>query len=140
MFRLCMQKNFHVFKMTCLGTMYNKSYTRRSFSKMCKHWKSERKKYTFSIFFLLQPTFQTSTHVYRIHTEKYSPKSYVVNFHTQMSSTQSEERMTVFTREKYVTSNKNRERHFLMCEKHDTSNPREDKGYREGIPHTQPIP
>ena len=42
-----------------------------------------------------------------IHTEKYSPKSYVVNFHTQMSSTQSEERTMVFTREKYDTSNKN---------------------------------
>ena len=77
---------------------------------MCKHWKSERKKDTFSIFFLLQPTFQTfqtSTRVYYIHTEKYSPKSYVVNFHTQMSSTQSEERTMVFTLEKYDTSNKN---------------------------------
>ena len=58
MFRLCMQKNFHVLKLTCLDTMYNKSYTRRSLSKMCKHWKSERKKCTFSISFLLQPTFQ----------------------------------------------------------------------------------
>ena len=29
---------------------------------------------------------------YYIHTEKYSPKSYVVNFRTQISSSQSEER------------------------------------------------
>ena len=37
---------------------------------------------------------------YYIHTEKYSPKSYVVNFRTQISSSQSEERPMVFTREK----------------------------------------
>ena len=30
-------------------------------------------------------------HIYYIHTEKYSPKSCVVNFDTQMSSSQSEE-------------------------------------------------
>jgi len=41
---------------------------------------------------------------YHIHTEKYSPKSYVVNFHTQMNSSQSEERTMVFTREKNDTS------------------------------------
>ena len=35
-----------------------------------------------------------------IHTEKYSPKSCVVNFDTQMSSRQSEEWTMVFTREK----------------------------------------
>ena len=35
----------------------------------------------------------------------------------QMSSSQSEERTTVFTREKNDTSNKNRERCFFMCEK-----------------------
>ena len=57
-----------------------------------------------------------------IHTEKYSPKSYVVNFHTQISSSQSEERTMVFTREKNDTSNQNRERCFFMCEKNDTSN------------------
>ena len=41
-----------------------------------------------------------------VHTEKYSPKIYVVNFHTQMSSSQSEERTMVFTSEKkwYVQS------------------------------------
>ena len=33
---------------------------------------------------------------YYIHTEKYSPKSYVVNFRTQISSSQSEER-TMFS-------------------------------------------
>ena len=43
--------------------------------------------------------------VYYIHTEKYSPKSYVVNFRTQISSSQSEERTMVFTREKNDTSN-----------------------------------
>ena len=37
---------------------------------------------------------------YYIHTEKYSSKSYVVNFRTQISSSQSEERTMVFTREK----------------------------------------
>ena len=33
---------------------------------------------------------------YYIHTEKYSPKSYVVNFRTQISSSQSEERTIFF--------------------------------------------
>ena len=60
--------------------------------------------------------------VYYIHTEKYSPKSYVVNFRTQISSSQSEERTMVFTREKNDTSNQNRERCFFTCEKNDTSN------------------
>ena len=50
---------------------------------------------------------------YYIHTEKYSPKSYVVNFRTQISSSQSEERTMVFTREKNHTSNQNRERCFF---------------------------
>ena len=39
---------------------------------------------------------------YYIHTEKYSPKSYVVNFRTQISSSQSEERTMVFTRAKMI--------------------------------------
>ena len=60
--------------------------------------------------------------LYYIHTEKYSPKSYVVNFRTQTSSSQSEERTMVFTREKNDTSNQNRERCFFTCEKNDTSN------------------
>ena len=59
---------------------------------------------------------------YYIHTEKYSPKSYVVNFRTQISYSQSEERTMVFTREKNDTSNQNRERCFFTCEKNDTSN------------------
>ena len=42
---------------------------------------------------------------YYIHTEKYSPKSYVVNFRTQISSSQSEEQTMVFTRERNDTSN-----------------------------------
>ena len=35
--------------------------------------------------------------IYYIYTEKYSPKSYVVNFRTQISSSQSEKRTMVFT-------------------------------------------
>ena len=45
--------------------------------------------------------------VYYIHTEKYSPKSYVVNFRTQISYSQSEERTIFLTREKIDTSNQN---------------------------------
>ena len=47
---------------------------------------------------------------YYTHTEKYSPKSYVVNFRTQISSSQSEERTMVFTREKNDTSNQKPQR------------------------------
>ena len=60
--------------------------------------------------------------VYYIHTENYSPKSYVVNFRTQISSSQSEERTMIFTSEKNDTSNQNRERCFFTCEKNNTSN------------------
>ena len=60
-----------------------------------------------------------STLLYYIHTEKYSPKSYVVHFRTQISSSQSEERTMVFTCEKNDTSNQNRERCFFTCEKND---------------------
>ena len=63
-----------------------------------------------------------NTPIYYIHTEKYSPKSYVVNFRTQISSSQSEERTMVFTREKNDTSNQKRARCFFACEKNDTSN------------------
>ena len=49
---------------------------------------------------------------YYIHIEKYSPKGYVENFRTQISSSQSEERTMVFTSEKNDTSNQNRERCF----------------------------
>ena len=66
--------------------------------------------------------FESETLIYYIHTEKYSRKSYVVNFRTQISSNQSEERTMVFTLEKNDTSNQNRERCFFMCEKNDTSN------------------
>ena len=62
--------------------------------------------------------------LYYIHTEKYSPKSYVVNFRTQISYSQSEERTMVFTREKNDTSNQNSKRCFFTCEKNDTSNQR----------------
>ena len=55
--------------------------------------------------------------IYYIHTEKYSPKSYVVNFRTQMSSSQSEERTMVFTREKNDTSNQNRDNVFSRVRK-----------------------
>lgn len=42
-----------------------------------------------------------------MHTEIYSLKGYVV-FHTQITSSQSEERMMFFTCEKNGTSNQNR--------------------------------
>ena len=53
-------------------------------------------------------------YIYYIHTEKYSPKSGVVNLDTQMSSSQSEEWTMVFTCEKNDTSNQNRERCLKM--------------------------
>ena len=72
---------------------------------------------------------------YYIHTEKYSPKSYVVNFRSQISSSQSEERTMVFTCEKNDTSNQNRERCFFTCEKNDTSNQKPQRcGFRAKIP------
>ena len=55
--------------------------------------------------------------LYYILTEKYSPKSYVVIFRTQISSSQPEERTMVFTREKNDTSNRNRERCFSRVKK-----------------------
>ena len=54
---------------------------------------------------------------YYIHTEKHSQKSYVVNFRSQISSSPSEERTMVFTREKNDTSNRNRERCFSRVRK-----------------------
>ena len=63
-----------------------------------------------------------NTLFYYMNTEKFSPKSYVVNFRTQISSSQSEERTMVFKREKNDTSNQNRERCFFTCEKNDTPN------------------
>ena len=48
--------------------------------------------------------------VYYINNEKYSPNSYVVNFRTQISSSQSEERTMVFTREKNDTSSQKPQR------------------------------
>ena len=44
----------------------------------------------------------TNKYVYYKDTEKYSPNSYVVNFRTQISSSQSEERTMVFTRAKMI--------------------------------------
>ena len=41
-----------------------------------------------------------TVYIYHIHTEKYSQKSYLVNFHTEMSSSQSEERTMFFICEK----------------------------------------
>ena len=55
--------------------------------------------------------------VYYINDGKYSPNSYVANFRTQISSSQSEERTMVFTGGKNDTSNQNRERCFFTCEK-----------------------
>ena len=48
--------------------------------------------------------------IYYLFAEKYSPKSWVVNFDTQMSSSQSEEWTVVFTREKNDTSNQKPQR------------------------------
>ena len=70
----------------------------------------------------LDGNFPRRSSFYYIHTEKYSPKRCVVNFDTQMSSSQSEEWAMVFTREKNDTSNQNRERRFFTCEKNNTSN------------------
>ena len=56
--------------------------------------------------------------IYYIHTKKYSPKSYVVNFYTKMSSSQSEERTMFFTREKKNVQSKVTEVcefHFSAC-------------------------
>ena len=55
--------------------------------------------------------------VYYIHTEKYSPKSYAVNFRTQISSSQSEERTMVFTREKWYVQSESRKMFFHVLEK-----------------------
>ena len=57
-----------------------------------------------------------------VYTEKYSPKSYVINFHMQMSSSQWEEQRWFSHMKKNDTFNKNRERCFFTCEKNDTSN------------------
>ena len=43
---------------------------------------------------------------YYIRTEKYTPKSYVVNFHTQIGSSPSKEWTVVYTREENDTSNR----------------------------------
>ena len=53
---------------------------------------------------------------YYIHTEKYSPKIYVVNFRTHISSSQSEERTMVFTRERNDTSNQKRQNSPLLLQ------------------------
>ena len=58
--------------------------------------------------------YQKPWYIYYIHTEKYSPKSYVVHFHTQMNSIQSDEWTMVFTCEENDTSNKNREQCFFF--------------------------
>ena len=55
--------------------------------------------------------------IYYIHTEKYSAKSYVVNFRTQISSSQSEERTMVFTREKWYVQSESRKMFFHVLEK-----------------------
>ena len=61
--------------------------------------------------------------VYYIHTEKYSPKSYVVNLHTKMSSSLEEERAIFSTREKKKAIRPIRIANdvFFTCKKNDTS-------------------
>ena len=72
------------------------------------------------------PPSQWITYIYYLHTEKYSPKSYVIHFHTQMNSIQSDEWTMVFTCEENDTSNKNRKQcfffFFFTYEKNDMSN------------------
>ena len=61
--------------------------------------------------------------IYYINTEKYSPKSYVLNFSTKISSSLSEERTTVFTRQKnMIRPIRIANDFFFTCEKNDTSN------------------
>ena len=59
-----------------------------------------------------------------IHTEIFSPRSYVAKFQTLTSSSQSEKRTLFFIREKNDTSNQNRVRWFFTYEKNDMSNQR----------------
>ena len=54
------------------------------------------------------------TTVYYIPTEKYSPKSYVLNFPTQVCSSQSEEQMMFFTCKKSNISNQNCKQCFFF--------------------------
>ena len=62
-------------------------------------------------------------HIHHIHIHIYIlTKKLCRKFCTQISSSQSEKRTMVFTREKNDTSNQNRERCFFTCEKKDTSN------------------
>ena len=58
---------------------------------------------------MIMITIPLITFLYYIHTEKNSLKSYVVNFRTQISYSQSEKRTMVLTREKNDTSNQNRD-------------------------------
>ena len=63
------------------------------------------------------------TTVYYIPTEKYSPKSYAINFPTQVCSSQSEEHMMFFICKKSNISNQNcKQCFFFHVEKNDTSN------------------
>ena len=75
-----------------------------------------------SLYFSDMPWKVTYIYIYYIHTEKYSPKSYVLNFRTQISSSQSEERTMVFTREKMIRPIRIANDVFFTCEKNDTSN------------------
>ena len=52
---------------------------------------------------------------YYIHTEIYALKSHVVNFRTELSSGQSEERMTFFTCEKHRRPIRGHERCFFTA-------------------------
>ena len=61
-------------------------------------------------------------YLYYIYTEKYSPKSCVANFDTQMSLSNQRSELWFSHVKKNDTSNQNRERCFFTCEKNDTSN------------------
>ena len=59
---------------------------------------------------------------YYIHNEKYSPKSYVVNFHSQMSSSQSESEQWFSHVKKMIRPIRIASDVFFTCEKNHTSN------------------
>ena len=72
----------------------SKSVLKQSLPKGFRSFKNIRCSVDYTEFFCQTPRdygLQGNTYSYYIHTEKYSPKNCVVNFDTQMSSSQSEE-------------------------------------------------
>ena len=79
-----------------------------------------------NILFKLTSSSESLLHVHQIRSYfklVFITQSYVANFHTQMGSSQSEERAMFFTREKNDTPNQNNARGvFSRVQKNDTSN------------------